>query len=273
MPLPDQPPAPIVLHPSPTSHPQLELSLSRRRPSEWQRLSRALFQTPHGKVVSGLGFLYIAELVLSASLHQRLDQTLAWSPSSPTWTLVTWPFVQGPGSAISVLLWMYMLYQFLPRFQRSFGRARLIEMVAAGAFGLLNGGLLTGLLGGQTTLVGWTHFSWVMFVYFGLWRGSERLSFFGLFQFEARWLLWGPLGVFLLFALAGLSTGTWGGPVTQLGAWLGAYAWWNVRGPGARTRTLRSQGRKVENAIRRFTVHQGGKTDDENRPGGDDVWH
>jgi hypothetical protein len=74
---------------------------------------------------------------------------------------------------------------------------------------------------------------------------------------SGRMIVWGTLIVLVLMLLAAPVTAS----LEPMGVWLGAWAWWNYRGPGARRRNLKRQAHKIERELRSFQVIEGGRSE------------
>lgn len=216
----------------------------------------------------GLFLLYVAELVL---LNVGLPvYTLAWQDFGggfAVWQPLTHWLVQGPrvdGVAFALLA----IYFFLPGIADRLGRRNLTEAVVSGGAGGLVLGLIADAVGlGFGPAMGWAPFVFGLTTMFGLTYPQGEVRLFFVLPVKGVWFLWGSLVLALLTWLAtlkGLSA------VENIGQWLGVFAWWHLRGPGARTRSLRKSGKSVEQNLRRFDVLPGGK---QTKPNRDDWIH
>lgn len=233
------------------------------RDDGWSRLGLPYTDPAIRNLLLGLLGLYVAELAASvAGLPVGL---LAWAPLGAgfaIWQPITCYFVQG-NQVTSVVFGLLGLWFMLPALLQTLSRRQIGEaLLAAVAVGTLLPLLINVAGFGGGLILGWPGTLMALFCLFGLAfpDATVRLNF--VLPVTGPMIVWGSLLIASLQVLASFGGGGGGSlpAFHQLGLWLGVYAWWNLRGPGARRRNLRAQGRKVE---RRFQVLQGGE-------GGDD---
>ncbi|MBN2801281.1 MAG: hypothetical protein JXX28_19225 [Deltaproteobacteria bacterium] len=210
--------------------------------------------------------LYLIEVIARNYLRLPVD-LLSWQPLSgpfEPWQLLTHFAVQGPGrgGAWSTLMTLLVLWFFLPAMERLMPIPRLLATLATAAvtgvaLGLVLDGLVdfASLYGGAT---GWSSLIGAMIALFGLSLPNGTVNLWFVLPIKGSWIAWGTLAVsaLLLFAEPSLDT------AEHLGAVLGVFGWWYLRGPLARRRALRRKSRDIERELRRFTVLPGGRDDE-----------
>lgn len=220
----------------------------------------------------GLFALYVAEL-LGWALKLPLD-ALVWHPLGTGFNPVQMAsrfLIQGPNNVFVVLVSLLMLYFFLPAMSQTVTRTQLGQALASGAlFGtLLPLALdLTGF--GSGMVMGWGSITICMVVLFGLARPNDSINLYFLFPIRGIHFVWGSLGFALLMFLSASATGGTMAAAQTLGMWVGAWAWWNYRGPGRRRTDLKRSARTIEKELKRFQVIEGGRVRG-NRPGDDTI--
>lgn len=228
---------------------------------------------PDPWLVRALGPLlaaYVVELVLAAG---GVDvYAFAWHPFGAgwqPWQVVTHLLVMPREAVLNVLISLLVAGMFLPGLRQHLGDRGLGELVAAGALGgvavlALSDGLGALVLPslGRGIALGWTHLMVALVVAFGLVNPHAEIRLYFLFPIPAWVFVWGSLLVPTLTLLVALGGGSdILGSAEQVGTWLGAYAWWNTRGPAGRRRTLVQRKRTVERELRHLQVLPGGKDD------------
>lgn len=223
------------------------------------------------QLLGGLLALYVVELVLSAT--GAPVQLLAWLPLGQgfaPWQPLTRFAVQGP-SVLNVLIALAVAWFVFPALDQllrreQLGEATLAMAAAATVLPLtaeLAGVLSPGIIVGWTSLVG----GWI--VLFGLARPDGEVRLYFVLPVTGQMIVWGMLGIEVLMLLAAPNTAS----LEPIGVWVGAWAWWNYRGPGARRRHLRREGARVERELRRFQVLDGGRSDSQDGPNRDGWIH
>jgi hypothetical protein len=201
-----------------------------------------------------LGGLAVA-LTIARAAGLPVD-ALIWVAGRDQWFQpVTSLFVHpgGSGGLTQVLIDCVLLYLILPAVRGELEDRSIAALLVAGAAG----GVLLGLgaehvVGVGGARAGWGSLLWALFLSLGL-RGPERVfRLFWVLPVTGRALVWGSLGLAILFCVAEFSLGS----AASLGTWLGATAWWHGPGPGGRRRSLRRQAKSIERELR---VIQGGR--------------
>lgn len=228
----------------------------------------------HRNLLVGLFAAYVLELVL----HNAGVPLYAWLPwfrmgdGFQPWQPLTRFLVQGASreAVVGVLIWLFVLYFFLPALEAVLERKVWLRAMIAGAVAGTLVPLATDLLGlcGPGAALGWGPLVIALPVLFGLARPDADVLLL-IFPVKARWFLWGTLVIALLYLMVERSLDTFQG----LGVWLGVAGWWTLLGPGARRRQLKKQAASVEKELRRFQVLEGGKRTPQGPQGGDEWVH
>ncbi len=220
------------------------------------------------KTLITLVSLYIGQIVLTNWMHFPLEQWLyiwpldsgAWRP----WQLVTALLFNHVGSPLTACIDWLVLYFFMGSVERLMGTRGLIKAVGFSlAFAVLTttGLDAIGALVPQTPYVGLNPLLMALLVFFGLLQPNAKILLFFVLPIKASWVAWASGFIIALYFLAfrdlssSMSLGGWGG------AWLwlqhsqggGPLHWWSRH----------QKMRKLERDLGRFTVHPGGKSDDE----------
>lgn len=220
----------------------------------------------------GLFGLYVLEIIARSYSGLSVDQ-LAWAPLGHgfrVWQLATHYLVQGASSqaAMRLVFGLLILYFFLPAITQVLSRQVLVRGMAAGAVGGLVLGLggdgLLHLLGGSgaASAMGWWVLTGSAVMIFGLAMPNADIRLFFVIPIKGVYFVWGSVILSLIYVALGPSVSTF----ELLGATLGPLAWWHWLGPAARRRHLKAKARSIEKELARFTVIEGGKSDD------DDEW-
>ncbi|MEQ1569130.1 MAG: hypothetical protein ABMA64_26075 [Myxococcota bacterium] len=213
----------------------------------------------HKNLLIALLVAYVVELLLALT-GAPIYELVPWfnfGGAFQPWQPLSHFLVQGNsgGSVSSVVLSLVMLYFFLPMVERAVTTRQLGAAVASGAAVGIVVGLLAdaaGLTAARPAL-GWAPLVYALPAVYGIARPNDTLLLL-FFPVQARWVLWGSLGVALLLILAEHTLPTWEG----LGVWLGVFGWWHGIGPGARKRQLLKKAGKVERELK-IRVLEGGK--------------
>lgn len=213
------------------------------------------------RVVIALGALAIAITLLRA-FGLPVDLLLWRSGAGSWWQPVTSLFVHYPGSTgiTQVLIDLLLLVLVLPSVRAELGDRGVLRVLLAGAAGgIVLGagadalGLVSGVRGG------WGSLLWALFLSLGL-RGPDRVfRLFWVLPVSGRALVWGSLGLSVLFCVAEPTLPS----ATGLGTWLGTALWWFGPGPGGRRRSLKRHAATIERELRGLRVIQGGRNADE----------
>lgn len=118
------------------------------------------------------------------------------------------------------------------------------------------------LVGAGGPGLGWFPFVSAAFCLFGLAYADAVVNLMLVWPVEGRMIVWLVLGMDAIGVLASFSQGGELNAWASVSAWCAAYAWWHLRGPAARRRELLRQEANVMEELSRFTVHEGGKSDD-----------
>lgn len=223
------------------------------------------------QILIGLGGLFVVEVIASA-LGAPLG-ALVWRSFGlgfAPWQLVTRLLIQGPNAVFGVALGLLVLYFLLPSLASSLSRNTAREATLGVFLGATLLPLALDALGLVSGAVhGWQVFLTGLITLFGLLHPRATINLYFLIPIQASWIVWGTLGITLLVLIGSFAGGVGSlGAAEHLGAWVGAWAWWRFRGPGARQHSLRAAGRQVERQLRRFQVYEGGRSP---RRGRDDV--
>ena len=149
----------------------------------------------------------------------------------------------------------------------TFRREQLVRAAAACPLGATLVPLGLDILGlGHGAAYGWSPLVSIgALCLFGLAHPQAQVLLFFVIPVSAPVFVWGSLGLSILLLLA-----AFGSPYQStmhaaqyLGAWLGAWGWWQTMGPGGHRRQLRREAASVRSQLRRFEVLQGGKQDDD----------
>lgn len=170
-------------------------------------------------------------------------------------------------NSFSFIISLVVLYFFLPTVLQMFSRRQLAWALGSGAVAgtLLALGLdAMGMLHPEPTM-GWTTLVMALVLLFGLGGPNRTVQLFFAIPITASWFVW----FILVFAALGLLFGRTLSAAEYLGTWLGVMAWYHLLGPGARRRQLLHQANHIEQELTRFTVIEGGRSD--NRPPDDQV--
>lgn len=184
-------------------------------------------------ILGGLLGLYVVEqfaLGAGAPIGR-----LVWDPSVTAiapWTPFTRVFVQGP-NFIGVAISLIVLYFLLPILDASFRERDILE--ALGASWVLGTALPLGAamaLGHGGIVAGWGGYVLALFCLIALRHPDETVYLFFAIPLRAEWLLWSALGIPGLLSIVRLYYGVDFAPSLELvGAWLGVFGWWHLRGP------------------------------------------
>lgn len=227
------------------------------------------------RVVLVLLALYLTELVaqglgLPVALLARAPMTgdaqhdLMWS-----WTNLTNVLVE-PSSASAVpntLISLLVVYLFWPTLEQLLGLKRLVEALL---FMVVGGLLLVNMVDalvayggvglGRYLVWGWSPLVLGAICLFGLLNPSANVLMYFVIPVPMWVFTWGSLAFALIGGLAAFGSGeNMLEPAQRLGVWLGAYAWYSTRGPGARRRHLKSEAKKIERQLTRLRVLPGGR--------------
>lgn len=231
----------------------------------WSRYGLRYVDELTARAVYGLAGLFVAELALAMS-GNPLAVWLAWQPWDAgfhPWQVITMYLVTGP-SALSALFQLIMVRYLLPALQQTFSRRQVAEAAAASIGAASALALVVTLAGfGTGNVMGTFSLTATGIVLLGLARPHTEIMLYGAVPVRASAMVWAVLAIAAitsLFALGGMASTLLG--AHSLGAWLGAWGWWHLRGPGARRRQHANAGRKIERSITRFDVIQGGRNDD-----------
>lgn len=208
-------------------------------------------------VLIALGGLYVLELLVGFTAGRDLLYLAAWSQLYNPWQPFTRVLVQ-LSSPIWVAVELFILYQFIPFFLGRFSQRQLIEMAIATFVGSTVFVYALALVGVATggVAAGWSIFLIAMFAVFGLSLPNAQVNLFFVLPIKAEWITWGSgiLALLTLLFSAGFDSSAY------IGAWAGGVGWWFLRGPGARRRSLKQKGRRIEKELRGFRVHDGGRS-------------
>ena len=208
----------------------------------------------------GLPVMMLARAPMSGSLGHDLVQS---------WTNVTSLLVQ-PSFAAAVpntLISLLVVYMFWPGLEQLLGLRSLVESLAFMALG----GLLVvnavdalvaygGVNLGRELVWGWSPLLLGAICLFGLLNPSANILIYFVIPVPMWVFTWGSLAFALIGGLAAFGSGEdMLDPAQRLGIWLGAYAWYSLRGPGGRRRYLKSEAKKIERQLTRLRVLPGGR--------------
>ncbi|MBT3219389.1 MAG: hypothetical protein HN348_09885 [Proteobacteria bacterium] len=206
--------------------------------------------------------MYVAELLLrNAGYSVGALEWKTFGHGFSLYALATRYFIVGR-NAFSFVISLVVLYFFLPTVLQLFSRRQLSWAIGCGAIAgtLLGLGLdAIGLLH-PTSTMGWSALVMALVLLFGLGAPNRTVHLFFAIPITASWFVW----FVLVFAVLGLVFGRTLSSAEQMGTWLGVMGWYYMVGPGARRRHLRQQASHIEDELRRFTVIEGGRSD--NRP-------
>lgn len=207
--------------------------------------------------------LYVVELVVQNFVP--IQQLLAWRSLQSGGFLPFQPltrfFVQG-SSVISVAISGFVLFLILPTLFRLFSRRQLLEALGTSIAVSTVLGLVLDAIGiAHGATMGWQTALTTCFVLFGFAQPNARILLFFVLPVSGTLIAWGTGAIALLYFLVDQNLNA----TEAVGMWIGAWLWWNQRGPGARRRDLRKKARKVEDELRRFQVLEGGRHDGDNR--------
>lgn len=230
-----------------------------------QQYTTPTFQPWMRNLLIGLVAAYVLELILRNTGVPVY--ALAWDPIGAgfqPWQPLTRFLVQG-GSVFSVLFGALLLYFLLPALWYVVEPERLRNAAIAGLVGGTVLPLLVDLaLADGGTMMGWTTFLavWCATV-FGLAMPEDTIYLMFVVPVNGRFVLWATAVITGLVFLMGATTTH--ATAEGFGTWLGVYGWWQLRGPGARTRQLKQKAARIERELQRFQVIEGGRQDDDNR--------
>lgn len=220
----------------------------------------------------GLLGVYLVQLTLEGFGVPTLSGALwPFGAGFAPWQLVTHVLVESPTQPMSVVVGLVVLYFVLPTVDGVLGRRALVEGLLAtfatatvltlACFGLEAAGVAPPF---TSAVHGWTGLDVALFCWFGLAMPSATVRLNFVVPVPAVWFVWGSLGVAVLFVYAALATGApVFPPLHTLFLWVGAYGWWQLRGPGSRRRRLKAKARAIEaelNRPRGFRVIDGGRS-------------
>jgi len=222
------------------------------------------------RVLGALFALYVVELVLRNVGVPVYD--LVWRPFGQGFALyqpILRFLVQGDdsGALFNVLIGLLVLYFLLPGLDQILDKDTWLKGLGAG----LVGGTLLPLVADGIGLVpaggtmGWVVSTAALFVLFGLAMPDGVVRLFFVLPVSGKMIVWGTLGLSVLFFLLDRNLHTAEG----IGVWVGVVGWWYGMGPGARRRELQRKASSIESELRRFHVIEGGRSN--NRPS-DDEW-
>lgn len=213
----------------------------------------------HKNLLIALLAAYVIELLLAltgAPIYEYAPWYNFRSAFHP-WQPVSHFLVQGNSSAAvsSVVFSLVMVYFLLPMVERAVSTRQLAGAMASGAAIGITVAFAADAAGltAPGAALGWRPLVYALPAVYGIARPNDTLLLL-FFPVQARWVLWGSLGVALLMILAEHTLATWEG----LGVWLGVFGWWNVLGPGARKRQLLKKASVVERELK-IRVIEGGK--------------
>lgn len=227
-------------------------------------------------VLVGLFALFVVELLArNAGFPVERLRWHAFGHGFELWQPLTRFFVQGgsTGAVFNVLIGLLVLYFFLPGLDSMMPRERIGKAALAGAVGGTAVPMLLDLLlldGGSTG--GWTVLTTALVVLFGLAMPNGVIHLWFVLPITGSFIVWGTLGLSVVFFLIGPALGT----SEAIGTWAGVFGWWHLMGPGARRRDLKRQASRVEQELRRFEVIEGGRSQPQGgqgRPDDDDWVH
>ena len=223
------------------------------------------------KTLQWIAGLFVVEIGLRAAgvPIDRLELYPSSDPRLALWPPFTHLLTQGGlESFIRVAIGVLVLVFFLPAMNQTFSHRQLKSSLAAivcGAVVLPSALEMMGLIRGAQ-MYGWQQLLIGPFVLYGLARPDHIVHLFFVIPVRASFFVWGSLGLSALFFVGDLSVLT----AEPIGAWCGAYGWWQVVGPGGRRRTLLREASRIEDALQRFDVLEGGLSEADKPP---EEWH
>jgi hypothetical protein len=207
----------------------------------------------------GLFALYVLELVANNFLGIP-TALLAWGAQTTfPWQPLTRFLVTGPAPPTSVLFMLLAVFFFVPPTLQMNTRREVYEIAASVFLGSSILAFGYDLWMPSSFTAGYASILLAMVTLFGLRAPDATVLLMFIIPIPGKYFIW------LSGLTAGLTAlafpGRLGGD--YLGAFLGVLVWWYGRGPGRRRRSLAAQGRQIERELRRFTVLDGGQSDDD----------
>jgi len=174
------------------------------------------------------------------------------------WQPLTHVFVQGRQVMVPLFGGLF-LYFFLPPLEESYTNRQLGEAYLAAFIGGIVVAFFLDVIGltGRPAM-GWSTIAVASAVLFGLTLPQATVNLWMILPVTAQWFVWGSLALAVLSIFSG--GGLYGGE--HLGAWAGMYGWYEYRGPGSYVRARRREAAAIEAELNRFTVIEGGLSDD-----------
>jgi len=157
-------------------------------------------------IVAGLEIaLSLLWLLSNEAGRASIGDYAAASPSNVfehgrVWTLLTSPFLEK--SFIGLLLHVMVLWMFVPTLERFWGTPRFYRFVAVtSVLGTAAGTGVGFLIGSDAEILGLSPFVYASIVAFGIVYARQPVQFFGVLPLTGRQLMYGILGVVVLFVV------------------------------------------------------------------------
>jgi hypothetical protein len=223
------------------------------------------------KTLQWIAGLFVVEIGLRAAgvPIDRLELYPSSDPRFALWQPFTHLVTQGGlESFFRVAIGVLVLVFFLPALNQALNTRQLKSSAAAIVCGAVLIPALLEMMGmiQGAQMYGWQQLLTGLVVLYGLAKPNQSIHLFFVIPVRASLFVWGSLGLSALFFIGDQSVLT----AEPIGAWCGAYAWWNVAGPGGRRRTLLRDAARIEESLQRFDVLEGGLSEEGKPP---EEWH
>lgn len=207
------------------------------------------------QVLGGLAALHLVQLLWGYFGVQPSLWGLAYqAPWDAPWRLITrW---LAPGMPVgSAVLGLLTLLFFLPPLVSRLGPRDLLAALGSSLVGATGLGVLAPWvhLTHPGPLAGWSCLLFGLTGLFGLCFPTRTIHLFGVLPLTGTWLSTGSIVVAVLLCLESPTPTA----AEAIGAWLGAYAWYRLMGPG-RSQT-KAPAKPQPTFARNFQVLEGGK--------------
>ena len=174
-------------------------------------VQRFLYRHPRFGIPRLMLFIIIGNALVF--LFSQMDRTgmLAWYLclipgrllKGELWRLVTFVFVPGAGSILSLVLELYFFYLIGSTLERAWGAGKFTVYYLCGMVLNILCGILASLILGRSVLVTGSYLSLSMFfVYATLWPDNRVLLFF-IIPIKVKWLAWFEAALFVLSMITG----------------------------------------------------------------------
>lgn len=176
-------------------------------------LQRFLYRHPRFGLRNLMIYLIVGNLLVY--LFSRMDRTgmlewyLCFLPGrvlkGEVWRIVTFVFVPGTGSILSLALELYFYYLIGSILERAWGEGKFTAYYLSGMLLSIVYSILASLIIGADIPVTGSYISLSMFfVYATLWPDNRVLLFF-IIPIKVKWLAWFEAAVFVLNMLTGMT--------------------------------------------------------------------